>query len=93
MLSGHVNTPCTVEESMSIPLKDLIERHGGGVIGGWDNLLAVIPGGASVPVITKELVLLDYVIEFVDCIYFSTDQHKKILPTDNHSICCNFYPV
>ena len=43
-ISGHVNAPCTVEEEMSIPLRDLIERHAGGVRGGWDNLLAVIPG-------------------------------------------------
>merc|ERR1712154_395086 len=48
-ISGHVNNPTTVEEEMSVPLKDLIERHCGGVIGGWDNLLAVIPGGSSVP--------------------------------------------
>lgn len=52
--SGHVNNPCTVEEEMSIPMRDLIERHAGGVIGGWDNLLAVIPGGSSVPLIPKE---------------------------------------
>ena len=56
-ISGHVNNPCTVEEEMSIPLKELIERHAGGVIGGWDNLLAVIPGGSSVPLIPKEYVL------------------------------------
>ncbi len=43
-ISGHVNAPCTVEEEMSIPLRELIERHAGGVRGGWDNLLAVIPG-------------------------------------------------
>lgn len=48
--------PCTVEEEMSISLKELIERHCGGVIGGWDNLLAIIPGGSSVPLIPKELV-------------------------------------
>ena len=62
-LSGHVNTPCNVEEEMSIPLKELIERHAGGVRGGWDNLLAVIPGGSSVPVIPKsvcETVLMDF---------------------------------
>lgn len=53
-ISGHVNTPCTVEEEMSIPLKELIERHAGGVIGGWDNLLAVIPGGSSTPLIPKK---------------------------------------
>jgi NADH:ubiquinone oxidoreductase subunit F (NADH-binding) len=49
-----VNKPVTVEEEMSIPLKELIERHAGGVRGGWDNLLAIIPGGSSVPLITKE---------------------------------------
>eukprot|EP01011_Urceolus_sp_BLP5_P001646 TRINITY_DN2452_c0_g1_i1.p1 TRINITY_DN2452_c0_g1~~TRINITY_DN2452_c0_g1_i1.p1 ORF type:complete len:512 (+),score=97.25 TRINITY_DN2452_c0_g1_i1:59-1594(+) len=62
-ISGHVNNPCTVEESMSIPLRELIERHCGGVRGGWDNLLAVIPGGSSVPLITKSVcddVLMDF---------------------------------
>ena len=52
-ISGHVNEPCNVEEEMGIPLKELIERHAGGVRGGWDNLLAVIPGGSSVPLIPK----------------------------------------
>ena len=45
-ISGHVNSPCVVEEEMSIPLRELIEKHCGGVRGGWDNLLAIIPGGA-----------------------------------------------
>jgi len=54
-ISGHVNEPCTVEEEMSIPLRELIERHCGGVRGGWDNLLAVVPGGSSVPVLPKHL--------------------------------------
>jgi len=54
-ISGHVNKPCNVEEEMGIPLKKLIETHAGGVIGGWDNLLAVIPGGASVPLIPKSI--------------------------------------
>ncbi|XP_052757833.1 NADH dehydrogenase [ubiquinone] flavoprotein 1, mitochondrial [Galleria mellonella] len=54
-ISGHVNTPCTVEEEMSIPLKELIERHAGGVTGGWDNLLAIIPGGSSTPLIPKDV--------------------------------------
>ncbi|XP_017049688.1 NADH dehydrogenase [ubiquinone] flavoprotein 1, mitochondrial [Drosophila ficusphila] len=53
-ISGHVCNPCTVEEEMSIPTRELIERHAGGVIGGWDNLLAVIPGGSSTPCITKK---------------------------------------
>jgi NADH-quinone oxidoreductase subunit F len=48
-VSGHVNTPCTVEEAMSIPFRELIDTHCGGIRGGWDNLLAVIPGGSSVP--------------------------------------------
>jgi NADH dehydrogenase (ubiquinone) flavoprotein 1 len=53
-VSGHVNNPCVVEEEMSIPLKDLIEKHCGGVRGGWDNLLGIIPGGSSVPIIPKD---------------------------------------
>ena len=52
-ISGHVNTPCNVEEEMGVPLRELIDRHAGGVRGGWHNLLAVIPGGSSVPVIPK----------------------------------------
>ncbi len=62
-ISGHVNNPCTVEEEMGIPLKELIEKHAGGVRGGWDNLFAVIPGGASVPMLPKSLcntVLMDF---------------------------------
>jgi NADH-quinone oxidoreductase subunit F len=62
-LSGHVNKPCNVEEAMGIPLKELLEKHGGGVRGGWDNLLAVIPGGSSVPLLPKEAcetILMDF---------------------------------
>ncbi|HRE60618.1 MAG TPA: NADH-quinone oxidoreductase subunit NuoF [Micropepsaceae bacterium] len=62
-ISGHVNKPCNVEEEMGIPLKELIERHAGGVRGGWDNLLAIIPGGSSVPLIPKSIcdtVLMDF---------------------------------
>lgn len=54
-ISGHVNKPCNVEEAMGIPLKELIEKHAGGVRGGWDNLKAVIPGGSSVPLLTKAI--------------------------------------
>ncbi len=50
-ISGHVNTPCVVEEAMSISFRELIETHCGGIRGGWDNLLAVIPGGSSVPLV------------------------------------------
>ena len=62
-ISGHVNKPCNVEEEMGIPLRELIDRHCGGVRGGWDNLLAVIPGGASVPLLPKSIcddVLMDF---------------------------------
>ena len=62
-ISGHVNKPCNVEEAMSIPLKELIEKHAGGVRGGWDNLLAIIPGGSSVPLLPKNIcdtVLMDF---------------------------------
>lgn len=54
-ISGQVVNPCTVEEEMSIPLKELVERHARGVIGGWDNLLCVIPGGSSTPLIPKSV--------------------------------------
>jgi NADH dehydrogenase (ubiquinone) flavoprotein 1 len=54
-ISGHVNNPCTVEEEMSISLKDLLEKHCGGVRGGWDNLKAVIPGGSSTPILPAHL--------------------------------------
>jgi NADH-quinone oxidoreductase subunit F len=50
-ISGHVNKPCNVEEAMGIPLRELLEKHAGGVRGGWDNLLAVIPGGSSMPLV------------------------------------------
>ena len=62
-ISGHVNKPCNVEEEMGIPLKELIEKHAGGVRGGWDNLLAIIPGGSSVPMLPKSIcdeVLMDF---------------------------------
>jgi NADH-quinone oxidoreductase subunit F len=62
-ISGHVNKPCNVEEEMGIPLRELIEKHAGGVRGGWDNLLAIIPGGASVPLLPKSIcdtVLMDF---------------------------------
>ncbi len=54
-ISGHVNHPCNIELEMGIPLKELIETYAGGVRGGWDNLLAVIPGGSSVSLLPKEI--------------------------------------
>lgn len=62
-ISGNVNNPITVEEEMSIPLQELIEKHAGGVQGGWNNLLAIIPGGSSVRMLPRkdcEEVLMDY---------------------------------
>ncbi|MEX1109677.1 MAG: NADH-quinone oxidoreductase subunit NuoF [Dongiaceae bacterium] len=62
-ISGHVNDPCNVEEEMGIPLRELIEKHAGGVRGGWDNLQAIIPGGASVPCLPKPIcdsILMDF---------------------------------
>jgi NADH-quinone oxidoreductase subunit F len=62
-ISGHVNNPCNVEEAMSIPMRELIEKHAGGVRGGWDNLMAVIPGGSSTPCVPKSVcdnVLMDF---------------------------------
>ena len=58
-ISGHVDKPCVVEEAMSIPFRELIEKHCSGVTGGWDNLLAVIPGGSSVPLVPAA--------EIIDC--------------------------
>jgi len=52
-ISGHVKNPMVVEESMSIPLRELIEKHCGGMRNGWDSLQACIPGGSSVPVLNK----------------------------------------
>ena len=62
-ISGHVNTPCVVEEAMSIPFEELIDRHCGGIRGGWDNLKAVIPGGSSVPLLpasTAKEAIMDF---------------------------------
>jgi NADH-quinone oxidoreductase subunit F len=53
-ISGHVNRPCNVEEEMGISFRELVDRHCGGIRGGWDNLLAVIPGGSSVPLVPAE---------------------------------------
>lgn len=62
-ISGHVNHPCVIEEKMSIPFKTIVEEYAGGVIGGWENLLALIPGGSSCPLIPASLcqdLLMDF---------------------------------
>ncbi|HBZ44376.1 MAG TPA: NADH-quinone oxidoreductase subunit NuoF, partial [Maritimibacter sp.] len=62
-VSGHVNQPCVVEEAMSITFEELIDKHCGGIRGGWDNLLGVIPGGSSVPVVRGEK-MKDAIMDF-----------------------------
>ena len=62
-ISGCVNTPCNVEEAMSVPLRQLLEAHAGGVRGGWGNLKAIMPGGGSTPMIPAheaEIAVMDY---------------------------------
>jgi NADH-quinone oxidoreductase subunit F len=56
-ISGHVNKPCNVEEAMGVTFRELIDKHAGGVRGGWDNLLAVIPGGSSVRMVPAEQII------------------------------------
>jgi NADH-quinone oxidoreductase subunit F len=56
-ISGHVNKPCNVEEEMGIPFRELIDRHCGGIRGGTENLLAVIPGGSSVPLVPAQQII------------------------------------
>ncbi|MCP4354633.1 MAG: NADH-quinone oxidoreductase subunit NuoF [Proteobacteria bacterium] len=51
-ISGDVNNPQNIELQMGIPLKELIEKHCGGVKGGWNNLQAIIPGGTSSGILT-----------------------------------------
>jgi len=65
-ISGHVEKPCVVEEAMGIPFRELIEKHCGGIRGGWDNLLAVIPGGSSVPLVPAEM-MMDVPMDFDGC--------------------------
>jgi NADH-quinone oxidoreductase subunit F len=67
-ISGHVERPCNVEEAMGIPLRELVETHAGGVRGGWDNLLAVIPGGSSMPLVPAGKDLADTLLmDFDGC--------------------------
>src|SRR4029450_3735438 len=56
-ISGHVNRQCNVEEAMGIPFRELIDKHCGGIRGGWENLLGVLPGGASVPCVPADQIM------------------------------------
>ncbi|MFP6685128.1 MAG: NADH-quinone oxidoreductase subunit NuoF [Polyangiaceae bacterium] len=51
-VSGHVNTPGIYECAVGLTLRELIYDLGGGVKGG--QLLAVIPGGSSTPLLRPE---------------------------------------
>lgn len=51
-VSGHVNTPGVFECAVGLTLRDLIYDLGGGVKGG--ELLAVIPGGSSTPILRAD---------------------------------------
>ncbi len=52
-VSGHVNRPGNHELPLSVTLRELLTEHAGGVSGGR-ALKAVIPGGASAPVLTPQ---------------------------------------
>ena len=90
-ISGHVERPCNVEETMGIPLRELIERHAGGVRGGWDNLLAVIPGGSSMPLVPAgpdqaDTLLMDFdgcLREEIGARHGRRDRHGQVRPTSS----------
>jgi NADH-quinone oxidoreductase subunit F len=59
---GHVTKPGNYEVTLGFPLKDLVHDLAGGMKPGR-TLKAVIPGGSSVPILTREeaeSTLLDY---------------------------------
>jgi NADH-quinone oxidoreductase subunit F len=51
-ISGHVNNPCCVELPMTVTMRELIDKHGGGV---WKGRKAkgAIPGGISMGIMTE----------------------------------------
>jgi len=61
-LSGHVKRPGVYEAAMGLPLLELINELGGGMLHDDRPLKACIPGGSSVPVLTAAEcdVLLDF---------------------------------
>lgn len=54
-VSGHVRRPGNYELPLGISLRELIEVHAGGIPGG-KRLKAVIPGGASTPILPAEAI-------------------------------------
>ncbi len=57
--SGHIKRPGVYEIALGYPFKDFIQNECGGLLRGegFDRLKAIIPGGSSVPIMTKEEVL------------------------------------
>ena len=52
-VSGHVNRPGNYELPLGTPLREIIYENAGGVRGGR-QIKAIIPGGASTPVLTAD---------------------------------------
>jgi NADH-quinone oxidoreductase subunit F len=52
-ISGHVNHPCCVELPLGITVRELVDKHGGGV---WKGRKAkgCIPGGISMGIMTEK---------------------------------------
>ena len=53
-LSGHVKRPGVYEDRMGLPLMELINGYGGGMLRDDRPLKACVPGGISVPVLRAE---------------------------------------
>jgi NADH-quinone oxidoreductase subunit F len=66
-ISGHVNKPCVVEEAMSIPFSELIEKHAAAFAAAGTICSAVIPGGSSVPLVTGAMQIWDAPMDFDGC--------------------------
>jgi NADH-quinone oxidoreductase subunit F len=52
-ISGHVNKPCCVELPLGVTIRELVDKHGGGV---WNGRKAkgAIPGGISMGIVTEK---------------------------------------
>ena len=63
-VSGPVNRPGVYELPVGVTLREIIEKHAGGMRGG-KALKAVIPGGSSTPVLRPDEIDVPYEIESV----------------------------
>ena len=64
-VSGHVNRPGNYELPLGISLEELIFEHAGGIPGG-KRLKAVIPGGASTPILPGDQVDIPMAFETLE---------------------------